>query len=63
MIATLSTGSWYKISHTYYDTVIESLNTNCREIIARGADPNIMRRVIAIMINRMMEVPTEEGGI
>lgn len=56
MIATLSTGSWYKMSHTYYDTVIESLSSNCREIIARGADPSTMRKVIAIMISRMMTV-------
>jgi hypothetical protein len=59
MIATLSTGSWYKMSHNYYDTVIESLNSNCREIIARGADANIMRRVIAVMINRMMTVKVD----
>jgi hypothetical protein len=56
MIATLSTGSWYKMSRTYYDTVIESLSANCKEIIARGAHPILMRKVIAIMIARMMTV-------
>jgi hypothetical protein len=56
MIATFSTGSWYKLSHTYYDTVIESMNSNCREMIARGADPTILRQVAIVMINRMMRV-------
>jgi hypothetical protein len=59
MIATLSTGSWYKISHTYYDTVIESLSGNAKEIIARGADPILIRKVIAIIIGRMMSVDIE----
>lgn len=63
MIATLSTGSWYKMSHTYYDTVVESLCSNCREIIARGANACIMRRVIAAMINRMMTVSINEINI
>jgi hypothetical protein len=63
MIATLSTGSWYKMSHTYYDTVIGSLNSNCREIIARGADPAIMRRVTAVLIGRMMTVTTDSGKV
>jgi hypothetical protein len=61
MIATLSTGSWYKQSFTYYDTVIESLGSNCREIISRGADPALMRQVMAVMISRMMSV--EINGI
>jgi hypothetical protein len=60
MLATLSTGSWYKMSHTYYDTVIESLSSNCREIIARGANATIMRKVIAVMINRMMTVNIDD---
>jgi hypothetical protein len=56
MIATLSTGSWYKPSRVYYDSVIPSLSENCKEIIARGADPKIMLKVIMNMINRMMVV-------
>jgi hypothetical protein len=65
MIATLSTGSWYKQSHIYYDTVITSLNDNCREIIARGAKPSIMRKVVAILTSRMMTATmmgTEQMG-
>lgn len=56
MIATLSTGSWYKQSHVYYDTVIPSLSSNAREIIARGANPRYILKVIANMISRMMSV-------
>jgi hypothetical protein len=63
MIATLSTGSWYKASHIYYDTVIKSLSDNCMEIIARGANPRIMRTVIASMINHMMTMDDGERVI
>jgi hypothetical protein len=56
MIATLSTGSWYKQSYVYYDTVINSLTKNCTEIIARGAEPGIMIKVITNLINRMMTI-------
>jgi hypothetical protein len=56
MIATLSTGSWYKQSYVYYDTIITSINDNCREILARGADPLIIRKVAAVLISRMMTV-------
>jgi hypothetical protein len=57
MIATLSTGSWYKQSKVYYDSVVTSLSDNCTEIIARGADPEIMMKVIVNIINRMMVIP------
>jgi hypothetical protein len=60
MIATLSTGSWYKQSHTYYDTVVQSMSDNCLEIISRGADAEIMIKVIVNLINRMMTINVKD---
>jgi hypothetical protein len=57
MIATLTTGSWYKPSATYYESVIESMNSNMIEICRRNGNMQLMRRVAAVMLARIMTIP------
>mmetsp|Transcript_33335 Transcript_33335/g.96302 ORF Transcript_33335/g.96302 Transcript_33335/m.96302 type:complete len:836 (-) Transcript_33335:67-2574(-) len=60
-IATMSTGSWYKISYTYYDTVIDSMNENFQEMVNRGGHKLTLQKLACIMIDRIMQI--EKDGI
>jgi hypothetical protein len=63
MVATISTGSWYKMSYNYYDTILVSMNANFMEMVNRGANKKLVVKLAIVMLNRMMRarMPGREG--
>jgi hypothetical protein len=61
MVATFATGSWYKMSYVYYDTIIDSMNSNMIELRNRGAKLYNLLRIGKKILDGMFTVTTNEG--
>jgi hypothetical protein len=61
MVATFATGSWYKMSYVYYDTLIDSMNDNLTEMRNRGGDLRVLLNIGRKILNSMFTVIDEDG--
>lgn len=61
-LAQRASGNWYQDVYMWYDTVVQSISSNCWELHTRGMPLLYARRLAAVTINAMMRVPDETAS-
>jgi hypothetical protein len=62
VIATLSSGNWYKPTTNHFGSAISAMTGVVEELIVRGCDRRVAMNVALKILKKIMRVPKADGG-